>query len=40
MIPEDLQAVFAAVAGHRLSAAERDSAMPVVDEILAAVRIP
>jgi MoxR-like ATPase len=40
VIPEDLQAVFAAVAGHRLSAIERDSSAPVVAEILAAVPIP
>jgi MoxR-like ATPase len=37
--PEDLQAVFVAVAGHRLNALEGDTA-PVVDEILAAVPIP
>ena len=39
VIPEDLQAVFVAVAGHRLNALEGDTA-PVVDEILAAVPIP
>jgi MoxR-like ATPase len=39
VIPEDLQAVFAAVAGHRLNALEGDAA-PVVQEILAAVPIP
>jgi MoxR-like ATPase len=40
VIPEDVQAVFAAVAGHRLSVAERDSATPVVDDILKSVAIP
>ncbi|MDR3416240.1 MAG: AAA family ATPase [Nevskia sp.] len=40
VIPEDLQAVFTAVAGHRLTALERDSAIPVAEEILASVPIP
>ena len=40
VIPEDVQAVFAAVAGHRLSVAERASAQPIAEEILAAVAIP
>ena len=40
VIPEDLQAVFAAVAGHRLSAIERDHSAPIVAEILASVPIP
>jgi MoxR-like ATPase len=39
VIPEDLQAVFASVAGHRLNALEGDPA-PLVEEILAAVPIP
>ena len=40
VIPEDVQAVFAAVAGHRLSAIERENPAPVVADILAAVAIP
>lgn len=40
VIPEDLQAVFAAVAGHRLSAIERDNPAPIVADILASVPIP
>ena len=41
VIPEDVQAVFAAVAGHRLVAAtEADGAAPSPAEILAAVAIP
>ncbi|MDE0852852.1 MAG: MoxR family ATPase [Nevskia sp.] len=40
VIPEDLQAVFAAVAGHRLSAVERDNPVPIVADILASVPIP
>lgn len=41
VIPEDLQAVFPAVAGHRLVAAsESDSGAPTAAEILAAVPIP
>lgn len=40
VIPEDVQAVFAAVAGHRLSVSDRDSAKPIAEEILASVAIP
>ncbi|WP_293397499.1 AAA family ATPase [Nevskia sp.] len=40
VIPEDLQAVFASVASHRLSAIERGDARLIADEILAAVAIP
>ena len=40
VIPEDVQAVFAAVAGHRLNVSERASAQPIAEEILAAVAIP
>jgi MoxR-like ATPase len=40
VIPEDVQAVFAAVAGHRLSAIERERSAPITAEILAAVAIP
>jgi MoxR-like ATPase len=40
VIPEDLQAVFAAVAGHRLNAQDRDSPVPIAEEILASVPIP
>jgi MoxR-like ATPase len=40
VIPEDLQAVFSAVAGHRLSTLEREGTVPVAQEILAAVPIP
>ena len=40
-IPEDVQAVFASVVGHRLMAtAERESGAPTAEEILAAVAIP
>jgi MoxR-like ATPase len=40
VIPEDLQAVFTAVAAHRLNAAERGSQQAVAEEILASVAIP
>ena len=40
VIPEDVQAVFTAVAGHRLSVAERGNARAIADEILASVAIP
>ncbi|MBL6752024.1 MAG: MoxR family ATPase [Nevskia sp.] len=40
VIPEDLQAVFTAVAGHRLSAVERNGHDAVAAEILASVAIP
>ncbi|MGQ0622147.1 MAG: AAA family ATPase [Panacagrimonas sp.] len=41
VIPEDVQAVFAAVVGHRLvGATEADGAAPNAAEILAAVAIP
>jgi MoxR-like ATPase len=41
VIPEDVQAVFAAVVGHRLLAtAEREAGAPTAEEILAAVAIP
>jgi len=40
VIPEDVQAVFVAVAGHRLSVAERADANVVAAEILAAVAVP
>ena len=41
VIPEDVQAVFAAVVSHRLvAAAERDGANLTADEILAQVAIP
>lgn len=41
VIPEDVQAVFAAVIGHRLIAAtEADGAAPSAEEILVAVAIP
>ncbi len=40
VIPEDVQAVFVAVAGHRLSVAERAEANVVAAEILAAVAVP
>ena len=40
VIPEDVQAVFAAVAGHRLNAIERENPAPIVADILAAVAIP
>ena len=41
VIPEDVQAVFAAVVSHRLFAtAEREAGAPTAEEILAAVAIP
>jgi MoxR-like ATPase len=41
VIPEDVQAVFAAVVNHRLvMAAERDGAATSAAEILAQVAIP
>ncbi len=40
VIPEDLQAVFTAVAGHRLFASERRNALPIAEEILAATAVP
>lgn len=40
VIPEDVQAVFAAVAGHRLAAAERADTAVIAAEILAAVPVP
>jgi MoxR-like ATPase len=40
VIPEDVQAVFVAVAGHRLSAVESDRAIVIAEEILASVAIP
>ena len=40
VIPEDVQAVFAAVAGHRLNAIERENPAPIVADVLAAVAIP
>jgi MoxR-like ATPase len=40
VIPEDVQAVFAAVAGHRLSVAESDSGAPIIEEILQSVAVP
>ena len=40
VIPEDLQAVFVAVAGHRLHPLERDEPHSIAEEILAAVPIP
>ncbi|MGH8443290.1 MAG: AAA family ATPase [Nevskiaceae bacterium] len=41
VIPEDVQAVFPAVVGHRLLAtAEREAGAPTAEEILAAVAIP
>ena len=40
VIPEDVQAVFVAVAGHRLAVSDRDNARPVAEEILASVAIP
>ncbi len=40
VIPEDVQAVFAAVAGHRLSASDRDGGKPIAEEILSRVAIP
>jgi len=40
VIPEDVQAVFTAVSGHRLSVAERADAQTVAAEILASVAIP
>ena len=40
VIPEDLQAVFTAVAGHRLNGLDRDSPASIAEEILASVPIP
>jgi len=40
VIPEDVQAVFPAVAGHRLIAAERERVAPTAEAILEAVAIP
>ncbi|MBA4284524.1 MAG: AAA family ATPase [Xanthomonadaceae bacterium] len=40
VIPEDLQAVFTAVAAHRLSVAERADAQVVAAEIVASVAVP
>ena len=40
VIPEDVQAVFVAVAGHRLGQRERGDAQPIADEILGTVAIP
>ncbi len=41
VIPEDVQAVFSSVVGHRLLAhSEREAGAPTADEILAAVAIP
>ncbi|HZP10920.1 MAG TPA: AAA family ATPase [Nevskiaceae bacterium] len=41
VIPEDVQAVFAPVVGHRLLAeSEREAGAPTADEILGAVAIP
>jgi len=40
VIPEDLQAVFSAVAAHRLSVAERADAQVVAAEIIASVAVP
>lgn len=40
VIPEDVQAVFAAVAQHRLIPAERERAAPTAEAILEAVAIP
>jgi MoxR-like ATPase len=40
VIPEDVQAVFTAVAGHRLFASERRNALPIAEEILAATAVP
>ena len=40
VIPEDVQAVFVAVAGHRLSTVDRERALPIAEEILAHVAIP
>ncbi len=40
VIPEDVQAVFVAVAAHRLTVAERSDARAIADDILAAVAIP
>ncbi|GAC1627868.1 MAG: AAA family ATPase [Nevskia sp.] len=40
VIPEDVQAVFAAVAGHRLAVSDREGAKPIAEEILASVAIP
>jgi MoxR-like ATPase len=40
VIPEDVQAIFVAVAGHRLHALENDARQPLAEEILASVAIP
>ena len=40
VIPEDVQAVFTAVTGHRLFASERRNALPIAEEILAATAVP
>jgi MoxR-like ATPase len=40
VIPEDLQAVFAEVAGHRLTPIERAAQIPIAQELLASVPIP
>ena len=40
MIPEDVQAVFPSVAGHRLIPAAREHAAPTAEAILDAVAIP
>jgi len=41
VIPEDVQAVFAAVVNHRLiSASEREAGAPTAEEILSRVAIP
>ncbi|MBX6421703.1 MAG: AAA family ATPase [Sinobacteraceae bacterium] len=40
VIPEDVQAVFTAVAGHRLHARENEAQRPLAEEILASVPIP
>jgi len=40
VIPEDVQAVFVAVAAHRLTVAERSDARAIADAFLAAVAIP
>jgi len=42
VLPEDVQAVFAAVATHRLQPRERSAAArpPSAEELLAAVAIP
>jgi len=40
VIPEDVQAVFTAVAGHRLLGSDRRSGSAVADEILTATAVP